>query len=101
MVKFHSIVSVITCYKRDIIQTRDTHVSFLPKSELYVYEFALEIQRVNYLLFRLLTVVCNKSNTTGVTSGTGTAYPSESTEFSPGFQWVLCRSIFSFLCNVL
>jgi len=28
---------------------------------------------------------CNKSNTTGVTCGAGTAYPSEAHEFTPGF----------------
>ena len=32
------------------------------------------------------------------TSGARTAYPSEVLEFTPGFQWVLCYSIFSFLC---
>jgi len=29
--------------------------------------------------------VCKKSNTTGATSGTGTAYPSGAPEFTPGF----------------
>jgi len=29
--------------------------------------------------------VCNKSNTTGVTSGTGTAYPSREPEFTLSF----------------
>ena len=32
-----------------------------------------------------LSLVCNKSNTTGVTSGTGTADPSGAQEFTPGF----------------
>ena len=36
--------------------------------------------------------VCNESNTTGATIGTGTAYPSGSPEFT---------SIFSFLCSIL
>ena len=42
--------------------------------------------------------VCNQINTTGVTSGAGTAYPSGAPEFIPGFQWGSCYSIFSFIC---
>ena len=41
------------------------------------------------------------SNTRGVSCGTGTAYPSRAPEFTPGFLWGSCCSIFSFLCNVL
>ena len=33
-----------------------------------------------------------------VTSGAGTAYPSGAPEFTPGFQWGSCCSIFSFIC---
>ena len=35
------------------------------------------------------------------TSGTGTVYTSETPEFSPGFSWESCYSIFGFMCNVL
>ena len=42
--------------------------------------------------------VCNQINTTGVTSGEGTAYPSGALEFTPGFQWGSCYSIFRFTC---
>jgi hypothetical protein len=35
---------------------------------------------------------------TGVTSGAGTAYPSGAPEFTPGFMWDSCYSIFSFMC---
>ena len=42
--------------------------------------------------------VCNQINTTGATSGTGTAYPSGAPEFTSGFQWGSCYSIFSFIC---
>ena len=38
--------------------------------------------------------VCNKSNMTGATFGTSSAYP-------PAFSWGSCLSHFSFLCNVL
>jgi hypothetical protein len=34
----------------------------------------------------------------GATSGAGTAYPSGAPEFTPGFQWGSCYSIFSFIC---
>jgi hypothetical protein len=40
----------------------------------------------------------NYINTSGATSGAGTAYPSGAPEFIPGFQWGLCYSIFSFMC---
>ena len=42
--------------------------------------------------------VCNQINTTGVTSRAGTAYPSATPEFTPGFQRGSCSSIFSFIC---
>ena len=42
--------------------------------------------------------VCNKINTTRVTSGAGTAYPSGEPEFTTGFQWGSCYSIFSLIC---
>ena len=32
------------------------------------------------------------------TSEAGTAYPSGAPEFTPGFQWGSCNSIFSFIC---
>ena len=40
--------------------------------------------------------VCNQINTTGATSGAGTAYLSGTPEFTPGFQWGSYYSIFSF-----
>ena len=55
---------------------------------------------------------CNKSNTTGATSGVGTDYPSGAPEFTPGFQWVhvarslvflvvFCKLLFVLLAIVL
>ena len=35
---------------------------------------------------------------TGATSGAGTTYSFRSTEFTPGFKWGSCQSIFRFLC---
>jgi hypothetical protein len=40
------------------------------------------------------------SNTTGVTCGAGSSSLSGIPEFTTGFYWELCCSIFSFLCNV-
>ena len=45
--------------------------------------------------------VCNQSNTTGDNSRAGSAYPSETTEFTTGFHWGSCYSIFSFVCRGL
>ena len=48
-----------------------------------------------------LSVYCwetGRVNTTGATSGTGTAYPSGAPEFTTGFLWGSCYSIFSFIC---
>ena len=43
--------------------------------------------------------VCNQINIMGATDGAGTtAYPSGAHEFTPGFQWGSCYSIFSFKC---
>ena len=39
--------------------------------------------------------VRSKSNTTCVICGAGTAYPSGTHEYAPGFQWGSCSSIFS------
>jgi hypothetical protein len=42
---------------------------------------------INMVLSSFMTdhVVCNQSNTTGATSGAGTAYPSGASEFIAGF----------------
>ena len=42
--------------------------------------------------------ICNQINTTGATSGAGTANPSGAPEFTSGFQWGSCYLIFSFIC---
>ena len=58
--------------------------------------------RKNFPLFSSFMTchrVCNQGNTTGVISGAGTAYPSDTSEFIPGFQWGSCYSIFRFTCN--
>ena len=54
-------------------------------------EFPLSI--LNHIYHR----ICNQINMTGVTSGAETAYPSGAPEFTSGFQWGSCYSIFSFI----
>jgi hypothetical protein len=45
-----------------------------------------------------MVFVSFKTNMMGTTNGSGTAYPSVTPEFTPGFMWGSCCSIFSFLC---
>ena len=45
--------------------------------------------------------IFNYSNRTDVTSGTGSAYPSETPQFTPVLKWCSCCSIFIFLCSAL
>ena len=46
--------------------------------------------------FTTYHIVCNKSNTTGATDGTGTVCPSGEPEFTPGFHWSLRCPIINF-----
>ena len=55
----------------------------------------------SHVLIHDLPSAFSKSNTTGATSGAGTAHLSGAPEFTPGFLWCSCYSIFSFLCRVL
>jgi hypothetical protein len=49
----------------------------------------------------LSSVYIIKLDTTGTMSRAGTVYPSGAPEFSRGYKWGLCWSIFSFLFSVL
>ena len=42
--------------------------------------------------------VCNNINITGATSRSGTTYPSGAPDFTLGFLWGSCYSIFSCMC---
>ena len=44
--------------------------------------------------------VCNQINTTGAISGEGTTYHTGAPEFTHGFQWGPCYSIFGFICMI-
>jgi hypothetical protein len=48
--------------------------------------------------FMIYHRVCKYINTTGITSGAGTCYPSVAHEFTSGFYWSSRYSIFSFIC---
>ena len=52
----------------------------------------------SYSSFMTYQRVCNQVNTMGFTSRAGTVYLSGAPEFTPGFQWGSCYSIFSFIC---
>ena len=54
----------------------------------FIYEYASTSNQSN-------------TNTTGVTSGAGTTYPSGAPKFIPDTQESSCSSTFSFLCSVL
>jgi len=51
------------------------------------FEGKLPMAKVNLVLSSFMTYhwVCNKRNTMGTTCGAGTAYPSGTSEFTPGF----------------
>ena len=53
---------------------------------------------IKHLITLQLYRVCNQINTTGTTSGAGTAYHSVALEFTPGSQWGSCYSMFSCMC---
>ena len=93
---------------RNNIKLKSTLLKFYGRHYAFVNRYRIsESQRTNSVLFSFMNYhrVCNKSNTTGGTSGAGTAYPSWAPEFTPGFQWgsfcsiyyfcvVFCRSLF-------
>ena len=51
-----------------------------------------------FLIHDLSPIGSLLDNTTETTSGTGTAYPSGSPDFTPGIYWGSCYSTFSFMC---
>ena len=58
---------------------------------LYIFTFLVPCRNHNPVLssFMIYHRVCNKINTTRVTCGAGTAYPSGAPAFTPGFSGVL------------
>ena len=54
--------------------------------------------RKHFSSFMTYHRVCKQINITGATSGAGTAHPSGAHEFTLGFQWGLCYSMFSVIC---
>jgi len=49
-------------------------------------------------MYIVLIVFVVLTQSIGDTSGAGTAYPGGAPEFTPGFKWGSCYSIFSFMC---
>ena len=82
----HPAVSGLSTWRNNFICTR-YHIKLLVISSKVLSSF-MTYHRV-----------CTYINTTGATSGAGTAYPSGAPEFTPGFLWGSCYSIFSFMCT--
>ena len=57
---------------------------------LTLYKNTIILAIYTSFLIHDLSPVCKYINMTGATSGTGTAYPSEAPEFTPGFKWDSC-----------
>jgi hypothetical protein len=82
-----------------------------PFQIINLYSISIQNRASELLWQRLLKGWCESDvnsaefyrsvNTMGVTSGAGTAYPLRAPDFTPGFLWGSCYSIFSFMCNVL
>ena len=64
--------------------------------------FSVHVLFILFCIYlRILMFVSFNSNATGVTSGAGPANPPGAPEFTSGFSWCSCCSIFWFLCSVL
>ena len=91
--------SNVTCSHHDI-----THYSFDIKQQTLTRSLFIQFSISNIYISTTQTYHrgCIQINTTGATSGEGTAYISGTPEFTPVFSGVRqCYSIFSFMCNVL
>lgn len=62
----------------------------------YIYTTKCLCKKVIFSYFMSYDRVCNKNNTTGVTGGARTTYPSGTHEFIPSFKWGSCCSFFNF-----
>ena len=102
------------CLSIDLLELQIRLVRYLPLCYYIIYHlFCREFMFFNAICicidvywcptrfpYQMIFLSCN-SKTTGVTSGGGIDIPSRAPEFTPGYLWGSCCSIFSFLCNVL
>jgi hypothetical protein len=86
--RLHAFSSMLWCPLR--FPRKNVHVLFMFFWVLFTY---IGVQRDCQMI-----LVSFSSNTTGVTSGAGTANSSGAPEFTLGFKWGPCYSIFSFIC---
>jgi hypothetical protein len=91
------VVSTMTYMLNQCSVCLDSHLFCQKSCFIYVICIYLCILVSNTFPFQMI-FMSFKINTTGVTSGAGSANPSASPSI---FKGVLCCSIFSFLCNVL
>ena len=104
---FHKIF-LIRCSNNYVIKLRSSLRKFYGHHHDLVNRCGISMSQMTTDMFHssgaLFTVLSSfmayhcLCNMTVVISGTGTAYPSGAHEFTPGLQWGLCCSIFSFLC---
>jgi hypothetical protein len=87
----------------DIIHPRYCCCPMVCRTNLFVFEFHTRIAKIvcrTSFPYGMIFVSLN-SNTTGVTGGAGSAYPSAAYVFTCSFCVGSCCSIFNVLCNVL
>jgi hypothetical protein len=91
------VMSAIAELKNDVRSVL-TPICFVIMFMLYLCSLYL-FTHPKRLPYRIMLVLLNR-NTTDVTSGAGSVYPSMAPEFIPSFQWSWCRSMFN-LCSIL
>ena len=99
--KYWNIVELTILFWRngDNSQTRDSVACGIKEQLISFFYFVFLHNSDFHSSFVTYHLIFDYSNTTGTTSGAGTAFPSRS-EFT-SFYVGLCCSIFSFLCSVL
>ena len=63
-----------------------------------IHDNILHRENADYLVYKNIYIYIY-IYTTAATSGAGTAYSSGESEFTPGFCWGSCYTIFSFMCK--
>ena len=104
---FLSLSSIFLFWMVTYLWPRQMAFAFLTVSQMTTDMFHLSQSFPVLSSFMTCHRVCNQINTTGATSGAGTAYPSGAPEFTTGFHWVpvtrslvlcmFCRSLFVLL----
>ena len=88
-----------------VVSENFSHRRKINHATMYVKKTEFKLQsNMTYVVRSVwlnLHITHPKTYITGTTSGTWTAYPSVTSEFTRRFKWGMCCSIFSFLCHAL